>query len=104
MTLDEQFLQHLGAVRTNSLRELLQVTNVGLDEENMNSLIPQSQYFEIDQICKLAISKQHCFRILSSNIESINAKFGELEICVEQLNQLNFKFSAIMPSRKLAAN
>ena len=39
MTLDEQFLQHLGGVRTNSLRELLQATNV--DEENMHSLIPR---------------------------------------------------------------
>ena len=95
MTIDEQFLQHLGGVRTNSLRELLQVTYVGLDEENMHSLIPHSPYFDTDQICKLATSKQHCFSILSSNIESINAKFGELEIFVEQLNQLNFKFSAI---------
>ena len=95
MTLDEQFLQHLGGVRTNSLRELLQVTNVGLDEENMHSLIPHSPYFYTDQICKLATSKQHCFSVLSSNIESINAKFCELEIFVEQLNQLNFKFSAI---------
>ena len=95
MTLDEQFLQHLGGVRTNSLRELLQVTSVGLGEENMHSLITHSPYFDTDQIGKLATSKQHCFSILSSNIESINAKFGELEILVEQLNQLNFKFSAI---------
>ena len=91
MTLDEQFLQHLG-VRTNSLRELLQVTNV--DEENMHS-IPHSSYFDTEQICNLATSKQHCFSIISSNIESMNAKFGELEIVVEQLNQVKFKFSAI---------
>ena len=94
MTLDEQFLKHLGGVRTNSLRELLQITNV--DEENMHSLIPHSSYFDTDQICNLATSKQHCFSILSSNIESINAKFGELEIFIEQLNQVNnFKLSAI---------
>ena len=61
------------------------------------SLIPHSSYFDTDQICNLpvATSKQHCFSILSSNIESINAKFGELEIFIEQLNQVNFKFSAI---------
>ena len=95
MTLDEQFLQHLGGVRTNSLRELLQVTNVGLYEENFHSLIPHSPYFDTDQMCKLATSKQHCFSILSSNIESTNAKFGELDTCLEQLNQLDFKFTAI---------
>ena len=50
---------------------------------------------DIYQICNLATSEQHCFSILSSNIESINAKFGELEIFIEQLNKVNFKFSAI---------
>ena len=81
MTLDEQFLQHLGGVRTNSLRELLQVTNVGLDEENMHSLIPHSPYVDTDQICKLATSKQ--VEVASCNIESLNATFGKLEIFVE---------------------
>ena len=35
------------------------------------------------------------FSILSSNIQSINAKFSELEAFVNDLSSLNFKFSII---------
>ena len=34
-----------------------------------------------------------CFSILSSTVESINAKMNEIEAFVEELNQMHFKFS-----------
>jgi len=33
--------------------------------------------------------------MLSTNIQTINAKFSELEVFVEELNIINFKFSVI---------
>ncbi len=42
-------------------------------------------------IC-LLLPKRDNFCILSTNIESINAKFGELEVFVQQLMEQNFEF------------
>ncbi len=41
------------------------------------------------------LPKRDNFCILSTNIESINAKFGELEVFVQQLREQNFEFIAI---------
>ena len=38
---------------------------------------------------------RHTFSILTLNIESINAKFYELTIYIEELSKINFKFSVI---------
>ena len=58
-------------------------------------MIRHSSYYDIDKFHLLANSNTDKFSILSANTQSINAKFDELEIFVEFLNTINFKFSSI---------
>ena len=58
-------------------------------------MIHRSSYYDIDIFHLLANNNTDKFSILSSNIQSINAIFDELEIFVELLNTINFKFSII---------
>ena len=52
-------------------------------------------YYDLDNFDKLTSSTNKCFSILSTNIQSINSKFNDLEAFVEDLGKHNFKFSAI---------
>ena len=58
-------------------------------------MIRRSSYYDIDKFHLLVNSNPDKFNILSANAQSINAKFDELEIFVELLNTINFKFSII---------
>ena len=49
----------------------------------------------MDMLKLLTEQNNGCFSILSSNVESINAKMNELEAFVEELSQRHFKFSLI---------
>ena len=60
-----------------------------------HKVIRCSSYYDIDKFTILANSNTNSFSILSSNIQSINAKFNELEMFVEDLRSINFKFSVI---------
>ena len=51
-------------------------------------------YYDFDQFSKLAKEKK-TLSILSTNIQSVNAKCSELEAFIEELNTVNFKFSII---------
>ena len=55
----------------------------------------RSSCYDLDNFDKLTCSTHKCFSILSTNIQSINAKFNELEAFVEDLGKHNFKFSVI---------
>ena len=57
----------------------------------------QSSYYDISKFHLLANSNTDTFDIISSyiDLQSINAKFDELEVFVEFLNTINFKFSII---------
>ena len=46
-------------------------------------------------IDKLTRKTNKCFSILSTNIQSLNSKFSELEAFVDDLSKTNFKFSVI---------
>ena len=49
----------------------------------------------MDMLKLLTELNNGCFSILSSNVESINAKMNEIEAFVEELSQMHFKFSLI---------
>ena len=57
--------------------------------------MPSVAYYDADQFAELTDRCRHNFRILTLNIESINAKFYELTIYIEELSKINFKFSVI---------
>ena len=60
-------------------------------------MIRNSPYYDNEQFTKLIKKKQgnKLFTILSTNIESVNAKIDELIIFIETLREVNFEFSAI---------
>ena len=58
-------------------------------------MIRHSSFYDIDKFHLLDNSNTDKFNILSANRQSINAKFDELDIFVEFLNTINFKFSSI---------
>ena len=55
----------------------------------------QSSYYDFEIFYSVAKNNNKHFSILSSNIQSINAKFSELEAFVNDLSSLHFKFSII---------
>ena len=93
VTSDEAFLSYLGG-NQNNLSNVLS-TNENNDENHELQVIRCSSYYDIDKFTILANSNTNSFSILSSNIQSINAKFNELEMFVEDLHSINFKFSVI---------
>ena len=94
MTFDEAFRSYLGGIQNNCLNNLLD-TNENNAENNELQLIRHSSFYDIDKFHLLANSNTDKFSILSANRQSINAKFDELDIFVEFLNTINFKFSSI---------
>ena len=68
---------------TNSLKHLLD------DSEEEFDIISVSTYSDVDSLADLMSSNNSNFSILSLNVQSINAKFDELKITIEQINQVH---------------
>ena len=68
---------------TNSLKHLLD------DSEEKFDTISASTYSDDDSLADLMSSNNSNFSILSLNVQSINAKFDELKITIEQINQVH---------------
>ena len=92
MTFDEHFLSHIGGIRNNDLNNILHTNEFDSFELQTTR---RSSYYDLDSFDKLTSSTNKCFSILSTNIQSINAKFNKLEAFVEDLGKHNFKFSVI---------
>ena len=54
-----------------------------------------SSYYDIDSFKKVISNHNNIFSVLSLNIQSINAKFSQLEMFVEELHNVQFKFNVI---------
>ena len=68
---------------TNSLKHLLD------DSEEEFHTISASTYSDVDSLADPMSSNNSNFSILSLNVQSINAKFDELKITIEQINQVH---------------
>ena len=68
---------------TNSLKHLLD------DSEEEFDTISASTYSDVNSLADLMSSNNSNFSILSLNVQSINAKFDELKITIEQINQVH---------------
>ncbi len=84
MSIDRTILDHIsGGFENHSLNHVL---HVNIDEEDETEGIEQvqvinhSSYYDNDMLIPVLLPKRDHFCILSTNIESINATFGELEI------------------------
>ena len=77
MTFDDTFLSYLRDIHNN---DLINILNINDTENNELQLIRHSSYYDFDKFTKLAQSNTKCFSILSTSIQSINAKFNELQV------------------------
>ena len=75
------------------------IVHQNLSLENLTHLLYRYMYYRffiyLDNFKLLAEIHNKRFNILSTNIESINAKHCEIEAFLEELNRINFKFSLI---------
>ena len=92
MSFDELFLSHLGGTENNCLSDILDTHN---DEVNEFQIIRRSSYYDYEKCNDFAKENKDRFNILSTNIQSINSKFSELELFLEYLDSINFKFNVI---------
>lgn len=92
--MDNTFLENFGGLNDNSLCHILSsYIDDENGEDNQPNYITHSPYYE-DKFSAFTNQKNK-FTILSSNIESLNAKFGELEAFIYVLRQVNVEFSVI---------
>ena len=84
MVTDETFLQFTGGISNNCLNNILSIGNA-IDENNELPIIRRSSYYDFDTFSSLAKKQGKQLSILSSNIQSINAKFSELEAYVNDV-------------------
>ena len=87
----ETILLNLGGIEHNNLISILDI------DTNEITQMPPSLYFEIDELKTLrnATGANKQLSILSMNIQSIHAKFQELEVFIETLQNVDFKFNII---------
>ena len=98
MITDETFLLYTGGIEKNCLNNILDINsnnNNNENNENELSMICRSSYYDFEKFYSVARNNNKHFSILSSNIQSINAKFSGLEAFVNDLSSLHFKFSII---------
>ena len=82
MTTDNLFFSSFAGVTQNSLMHNLHLTHA---EEHNHRDIKHSSYNDSDQFLKLARTHTNNFSILTTNIESLNSKYDELIVYIEEL-------------------
>ena len=88
---DEAFTHFHGGTNRNS------VLNIQLNETLDEDIQPirHSPYYDLDNVKSLAERHNEHLNILRTNIYSTNAKRSDIEVFLEELNLINFKFSLI---------
>ncbi len=74
--LDNDFLICIGGAESNSLTNILQ-SDI---DEYQPQIISHSPYYHHDTLAPVLSKSENAFSILSSNIQSVNAQFDELNI------------------------
>ena len=92
MTYDELFLSYQGGVQQNSLHHVLQTH---YDIQNPLQIMQGSSFYDTDPFKTLVGNKGNNFSIFSSNIQSINATFNQLEAYVLEPEQMQFHYSVL---------
>ena len=95
MTNNQNVLEHFGGVDANSLCQLLNNNDDYGHPDDEPNIVQMSSYYDDDSLNNLFKDKGNSFCILSLNCQSINAKFDQLNIKVQQLKSNGYEFSAI---------
>ena len=93
--LNQTILENFGGVDANSLCQLLNNTYDNDHPDDEPNIVQMSSYYDDDSLNNLFRDKRNSFCILSLNCQSINAKFDQLNIKVQQLKGNGYEFSAI---------
>ena len=98
MSTEEYVLKKYGGVNNNSLNQVLKIVNdndLGESKiENFN-IIKHSPYVNNNEFISFCTERRKHFNILSLNIQSIHAKFDQLQILINELKKHQFEFNAI---------
>ena len=94
-SLDEHILRSYGGININCLQNVLQSNDIEIEQNIYIQLIKHSHYIDMENLITTMNPHGNKLSILSSNIESINAKFNELELFVEDLRTQNIEFNVI---------
>ena len=93
MLLDsEKVLSQHGGTRANDLNDKLALYD---EEANEVATISHSPYMTHDMVPRYLSDHQDSFSVMSLNCQSINAKFGQIEAILLELQRSNFMFSVI---------
>ena len=93
---NESILRAYGGINCNSLNHILQLDNEDTDDNAIYShMMKTSSLYDTGDFNNFVENNNNKFTILSTNIESVHAKFDDLAIFVEQLRDLSFEFGAI---------
>ena len=95
MTNNRNVLENFGGVDANSLCRLLNNNDDNGHPDDEPNIVQMSSYYDDDSLNNLFKDKGISFCILSLNFQSINAKFDQLNIKVQQLKSNGYEFSAI---------
>ena len=91
---DEILLTKYGGININYLSIALNVA-INKNEENAIPLIKHSPYVNTDELISFCLEKAKKFTILSLNVQSLNAKFDQIQILLSELKSKHVQFSAI---------
>jgi hypothetical protein len=92
MVLEDIILANYGGLERNNLLDTLHLNMTEMD--NIDFIVP-SPYYSPDSFSENLGESLNKFTILSLNCQSIRAKFNNLIVLIETLNDKKFKFDAI---------
>ena len=87
----DDFLRYLGDAHALDLCELIEND---IDDDELK-LYRTSSYYTLDCLPDYLNKRDQNFKILSINIQSLNAKFDSLKVYLTALHEHNIKFNAI---------
>ena len=85
MTNNRNIMENFGGVDANSLCQLLNNNDDNDHPDDEPNIVQMSSYYDDDSLNNLFKDKGNSFCILSLICQSINAKFDQLNIKVQQL-------------------
>ena len=88
-------MQSLTTMPDTSLIDLVEGYNNEMDHEEAPSLYRHSPYYDDNSLINTIKEKQNVFKILSLNVQSLQAKFEEFKIYLENLHNSYCNFDAI---------
>ena len=92
---NQSVLENFGGVNANSLCQLLNNNDDNDHPDDEPNIVQMSSYYDDDSLNNLLKDKGNSLGILSLNCQSINAKFDQLNIKVQQLKSKGYEFSTI---------